>query len=95
MRPMKCGTSGTIGNVTGPVGHGTLLNVVILQYILSCNQALDADLDKFLYHLNQFVTNYFRPVSPFEDHQHLILHPQNPPPLPYPFSSTVPLRQQK
>jgi hypothetical protein len=37
-RPTKCGTSGTIGDVTGPAGHGTLLNIVILQYC-TCKHA--------------------------------------------------------
>ena len=68
---------------------------VATEFILSCNQALNADLEEFLYQLDQFITEYFRPVSPFEDHQHLILHPQNPPPLPHPFSTTVPLEHQK
>ena len=68
---------------------------VASEFILSCNQALNTDSEEFLYQLDQFITNYFRLVSPFKDHQHLILHPQNPPPLPYPFSTTTPLGHQK
>ena len=68
---------------------------VATEFILSCNQALNTDLEEFLYQVDQFITNYFQLVSPFKDPHHLVLHPQNPPPLPHPFSTTTPLGHQK
>jgi hypothetical protein len=64
---------------------------VATEFILNCNRAFDADLEEFLYQVDLFACEYFRPVSPYKDPQHLILHPQNPPPLPHPFQTTVPL----
>jgi hypothetical protein len=64
---------------------------VATKFILNCNRAFDTDLEEFLYQVDLFAGEYFRPVTPYEDSQHLILHPQNPPPLPHPFPTTVPL----
>jgi Tfp pilus assembly protein PilP len=63
--------------------------------ILACNQALDADLEEFIYQVNLFALQYFRPVSPYKDTTYTLLLPQSPLTLPHPSLLTNPLGTQK